>query len=116
MSNSAIVKSGEGHRSHVESPLMRESLVSKSLNRGMGSKKVIQILPDCNILFVGGQSIIDRGREALLPLLDEIVRVRPKHKLPSWSWWWCSLTSYVRYLPRPRITYRWASNGCRCGG
>ena len=33
----------------------------------------MQILPDANVVKIGGQSIIDRGRAAVFPLLDEIV-------------------------------------------
>ena len=30
---------------------------------------------------IGGQSVIDRGRAAVYPLVDEIVAVRETHKL-----------------------------------
>ena len=76
-----ITKEGEGRRTHLTSPLMRESLVSKEIASRTAPQKVIQIIPDCNFLFVGGQSIIDRGKGALMPLLDEVVKVRKKHKL-----------------------------------
>jgi molybdenum storage protein len=33
-------------------------------------------MPDLNVIKIGGQSIIDRGREVLLPILDEIVAAR----------------------------------------
>src|SRR5437667_9907527 len=42
---------------------------------------VIQILPDANVIKIGGQSFIDRGREAVFPLIDEIVENLPKHKM-----------------------------------
>ncbi len=38
---------------------------------------VIQILPDANVIKIGGQSFIDRGREAVFPLMDEIVENLP---------------------------------------
>jgi molybdenum storage protein len=41
----------------------------------------VAILPDANVIKVGGQSIIDRGREAVFPLLDEIVANLPRHKM-----------------------------------
>ncbi|MFA5984071.1 MAG: hypothetical protein WC782_08650 [Methylococcaceae bacterium] len=40
-----------------------------------------RILPDAAVIKIGGQSIIDRGRTAVYPLLDEIVAVRKTHKL-----------------------------------
>ena len=42
---------------------------------------VISILPDANVVKLGGQSIIDRGRAAVFPLVDELVENIPKHKL-----------------------------------
>ena len=42
---------------------------------------VIQILPEANVIKIGGQSFIDRGREAVFPLIDEIVENLPKHKM-----------------------------------
>jgi molybdenum storage protein len=38
-------------------------------------------LPGLNVIKLGGQSIIDRGRQVVLPLLDEIVAARPEHPL-----------------------------------
>ena len=34
---------------------------------------VRSILPSLNVVQIGGRSIVDRGRSALLPVLDEIV-------------------------------------------
>src|SRR5437773_10394129 len=42
---------------------------------------VIQILPDANVVKIGGQSFIDRGRAAVFPLIDEIVENLPRHKM-----------------------------------
>jgi len=47
----------------------------------LDTQPVIQILPDANVIKVGGQSFIDRGREAVFPLIDEIVENLPKHKM-----------------------------------
>jgi molybdenum storage protein len=43
--------------------------------------EVIRILPDINVVKIGGQSVIDRGRGAVFPLLEEIVANKKKHKL-----------------------------------
>src|SRR5436305_4466417 len=65
---------------HVESSLMRESLVDKNvIARTEG--QVSSILPDVNIVQIGGSSIMDRGRSSLLPLLDEIVANQQKHRM-----------------------------------
>ena len=64
---------------HVESRLMRESLVDKKLLAGTESP-VKSILPNLNVIQIGGLSIVDRGRTALLPLLDEIVANQSQHQ------------------------------------
>src|SRR6266550_4107368 len=65
---------------HVESRLMRESLVDKGVLASTESP-VTAILPDVNVIQIGGRSILDRGRSALLPLLDEIVANQAKHRM-----------------------------------
>ena len=37
--------------------------------------------PDINIIKIGGQSIMDRGAKALLPILDVLVEAKNKHKI-----------------------------------
>src|SRR6476646_7782398 len=39
------------------------------------------ILPWANVVKIGGQSIMDRGRSAVYPLIDEIVANLPRHKM-----------------------------------
>lgn len=38
-------------------------------------------MPDVKVLKVGGQSIMDRGRQALFPILDELAVAKDKYKL-----------------------------------
>jgi molybdenum storage protein len=57
---------------HVVSRLMRESLMDKTLIAGTESP-VRAILPNLNVIQIGGSSIMDRGHTAVMPLLDEIV-------------------------------------------
>jgi molybdenum storage protein len=42
---------------------------------------VQQILPEANVVKIGGQSVIDRGSKAVFPLVDEIVGALPRHQL-----------------------------------
>jgi molybdenum storage protein len=63
---------------HVASRLMRESLVDKQVIAGTESP-VRAILPNLNVVQIGGVSIMDRGRGALTPLLDEIVQNQDEH-------------------------------------
>ena len=61
---------------HVVSRLMRESLMDKQLI-ARTEAPVRAILPNLNVIQIGGLSIMDRGHTALLPLLDEIVANQP---------------------------------------
>lgn len=65
---------------HVTSNLMRESLVDKNVI-ARTEASVSAILPDVNVIQIGGHSIMDRGRSALLPLLDEIVANQAEHRM-----------------------------------
>jgi molybdenum storage protein len=74
------LKRDESGRLHIETPLMAESLMDKTLLRSTDSEAVFRPLPDLNVIKLGGQSIIDRG-SIVLPLLDEIVAARAEHPL-----------------------------------
>ncbi len=63
---------------HVVSRLMRESLVDKQVIAGTEAP-VRAILPNLNVIQIGGLSIMDRGHTAVLPLLDEIVANQDAH-------------------------------------
>jgi molybdenum storage protein len=63
---------------HVPSRLMRESLVDKAVIANTEAP-VRAILPHVSVIKIGGRSIMDRGRSALLPLLDEIVKNQARH-------------------------------------
>ena len=41
----------------------------------------VQILPEANVIKIGGQSIIDRGRAAVFPLIEEIVENLGRHQM-----------------------------------
>jgi molybdenum storage protein len=75
------LKRDESGRLHIDTPLMAESLMDKTLLRDTESRTVFRPLPDLNVVKLGGQSIIDRGRRVVRPLLDEIVAARAKHPL-----------------------------------
>lgn len=58
-------------RHHVESFLMRESLLDKDLVASTDdSRPTVRMLPEARVVKVGGRSIIDRGHRALQPLAD----------------------------------------------
>ncbi|MHC1713035.1 MAG: uridine kinase [Solidesulfovibrio sp.] len=72
----------EAGRLHIESPLMGESLVSRSLLAGqLRQGEVFRMHPDVNVLKIGGQSIMDRGAKALLPIIDVLLQAKEEHKI-----------------------------------
>jgi molybdenum storage protein len=76
-----IKEKGDDGRLHIESPLMGESLVSKELLKQTEATEYFRMHPDINVLKIGGQSIMDRGGEALFPILDVLIEAKDKHKI-----------------------------------
>jgi molybdenum storage protein len=76
----AIVKDKKTGRKEIETEFMGESMSSKTLIASTEGD-VIRILPDVNVVKIGGQSILDRGRPAVYPILEELVKNKKKHKL-----------------------------------
>src|SRR5512144_1785575 len=68
-------------RLQIESPFMGESMMDKSLLAGTDTVPIHRLMPDLIVVKIGGQSIIDRGRAALMPILDELVAARSDHKI-----------------------------------
>jgi len=71
----------ETGRLHIETPLMAESLMDKTLLDSTETDAIFRALPDLTVIKLGGQSIIDRGGQVVRPLLDEIVAARAEHPL-----------------------------------
>ena len=61
--------------------LMQRSLTDAQLIAAAEQASDFRILPDATVIKIGGQSVIDRGRAAVYPLVDEIVAARSSHKL-----------------------------------
>ena len=54
----------------------RRTIPSSLENHTEGNYSPIAVMPDVKVLKIGGQSIQDRGRAALFPILDELVAAR----------------------------------------
>lgn len=65
----------------LEQLLMQRSLTDAELQAAASKAADFRILPEATVIKIGGQSVIDRGRAAVYPLIDEIVAVRKTHKL-----------------------------------
>ncbi|MBD0327100.1 MAG: uridine kinase, partial [Pyrinomonadaceae bacterium] len=46
-----------------------------------GEPSAVQILPEANVVKIGGQSFIDRGRAAVFPLIEEVVENLGRHQM-----------------------------------
>lgn len=67
-------------RTHIDSNLMKESLVNRKVIASTGSITEFSIMPDVTLVSIGGQSIFDRGKAAIVPLAEEIAKLMPIHK------------------------------------
>jgi molybdenum storage protein len=65
----------------LEALLMQRSLTDPQLLAAAETASDFRILPNATVLKIGGQSVIDRGRAAVYPLVDEIVAARKTHKM-----------------------------------
>src|ERR1700726_3136626 len=61
--------------------LLSTSLTDASLQQATENTPNFAILPWVNVVKIGGQSIMDRGRSAVGPLVDEIVANLDRHKM-----------------------------------
>jgi molybdenum storage protein len=66
---------------HVASPLARQTLLDQDLTRPVAGALPIRILPWVQVVKIGGRSIMDKGPEAILPLVDELRELLPEHRL-----------------------------------
>src|SRR4051812_46650788 len=81
------VKRGEGHMTDtatrgasLESLLMSRSLSDPELLQASDEAPDYPILPDVSVIKLGGQSLIDRGRAAVYPVVEELVAVKRSHQ------------------------------------
>jgi molybdenum storage protein len=72
--------SGDG-RTHINSRLMRESLQNRRVLSQTESDRDLRVFPDVTLVSIGGQSIFDRGKAAILPLVEELVEIKRDRNL-----------------------------------
>lgn len=66
---------------HVASPLARQTLLDSNLTRPVAGGRPTPILPWLQVVKIGGCSIMDRGPEAILPIVGELRTLLPEHRL-----------------------------------
>lgn len=66
---------------HIASGLASLTLQDSSLTRSVANKSPIRLLPWLHVVKIGGRSIMDRGAEAILPIVEELKRIMPEHRM-----------------------------------
>jgi len=66
---------------HVASPLARQTLLDGTLTNPVAGRRPVRLLPWLQVVKIGGRSIMDRGKNAILPIVDEIRKLLPEHRL-----------------------------------
>ncbi len=64
-----MISSKDDGRHHVQSMLMRESLLDKDVMASTEAP-VVRMLPDVHVVKIGGRSILDAGRATTYPLVE----------------------------------------------
>ncbi|MEA2298432.1 MAG: molybdenum storage protein [Solirubrobacteraceae bacterium] len=64
----------------VPSALVRQTLLDRELVRPI-NRPVVKLLPWLNVVALGGRSIIDRGAQAVRPVVDELRAALGEHRL-----------------------------------
>ena len=72
-------KTNDG-RHHVQSMLMRESLLDKALQKATETP-VFSMLPEAHVIKIGGRSIIDAGRANVYPVVNALAQCLKTKKL-----------------------------------
>src|SRR3954452_5763993 len=71
----------EPRRRTIDTPLGAGTLGAIDLLAGTDYGPPVRILPEVNVVKVGGQSLMDRGRSAIHPLVEEIGVAARRHQL-----------------------------------
>ena len=66
---------------HVASPLARQTLLDSDLTRPVAGGRPIRLLPWVQVVKIGGRSIMDRGADAILPIVEELRKLMQEHRL-----------------------------------
>src|ERR1700722_20690624 len=61
--------------------LLRGALSDESLMRATDNPPNLALVPWANVVKIGGQSIMDRGRAGLMPVVEEIVANLGRHRM-----------------------------------
>jgi molybdenum storage protein len=68
-------------RHELDTKLKGETLVRKGLMKKHAAIPPLKLVPDLNVVKIGGHGVIDFGRDVVLPLMEEIGELSRKHKI-----------------------------------
>jgi molybdenum storage protein len=66
---------------HISSALAHQTLLNGEITNPVAGVLPIKLLPWLHVVKIGGRSIMDRGRDAILPIVEEIRKLLPEHRL-----------------------------------
>jgi molybdenum storage protein len=78
--SSPVIDLPADRRHHIDSMLMRESLLDKQVMSSTETP-VLPMLPFCHVVKVGGRSILDNGKKATYPLVEALAAALANFKL-----------------------------------
>jgi molybdenum storage protein len=68
-------------RHELDSKLKGETLVRKALLEKHEALPVLRVIPDLNVVKIGGHGVVDYGKDVVLPLMEEIGELSKEHKI-----------------------------------
>jgi molybdenum storage protein len=68
-------------RHELENRLKGETLGRKGLMKKHSQIPQLRLVPELNVVKIGGHGVIDYGRDVVLPLMDELGELSRKHKM-----------------------------------
>jgi len=69
-------KDGKIWTAGMDNMFTGQTLTSLDTIAAVADQPIVDVLPDIWILKIGGQSIMDRGREAVYPIIEELVQAK----------------------------------------
>jgi molybdenum storage protein len=70
-----------GERYGIRSGLEGETLVRKGLMKRTRRSETLRLLPELNVVKIGGHAAVDYGRKVMFPLLEEIGELSKEHQI-----------------------------------
>jgi molybdenum storage protein len=72
---------GKHSRYDIENKLQGETLVRKGLMKKHAGVERLRLVPELNVVKIGGHGVIDFGKDVVIPLMKEIGELSLQHKM-----------------------------------